>query len=54
MSTPAKGQIDKFRKAARQLEADEDDGRFENRLRQIVKERQTESEKSPARKGRPK
>lgn len=34
--TPPKLQADKFRDLARQLEADEDDGRFEKTVRQIA------------------
>lgn len=30
-------QLDKFKEAARQLETDDDDERFEERLKQIVK-----------------
>lgn len=36
MSEPSKPQVDKFRDLARQLEADEDEARFEDRVRQIV------------------
>ena len=37
MSTPPKKQIDSFKEAARQLEADDDEKRFEEKLRGIVK-----------------
>lgn len=32
-------QLDKFQEAARQLETDDDDERFEERLKQIVKQK---------------
>ena len=32
-------QLDKFKEAARQLETDDDDERFEERLKQIVKQK---------------
>lgn len=33
-----KSQLDKFKEAARQLETDDDDARFEERLRGLVKQ----------------
>lgn len=33
-----KSQLDKFREAARELEADDDEARFEEKLRGIVKQ----------------
>jgi hypothetical protein len=34
-----KSQLDKFKQAARELEADDDDKRFEERLKKIVKQK---------------
>lgn len=41
-SSSAKSQLDKFKEAARQLETDDDDERFEERLKQIVKQKPDE------------
>ncbi len=41
--TEKKSQLDKFREAARQLEADDDEERFEEKLREIVKQRPDEN-----------
>lgn len=38
-STKDKPQIDKFKEAARQLETDDDEERFEERLKRIVKQK---------------
>lgn len=37
-----KTQLDKFKEAARQLETDEDEERFEERLKKIVKQKPDE------------
>lgn len=37
MSKDSKSQLDKFKEAARQLETDDDENRFEERLRKIAK-----------------
>lgn len=37
--TEAKNQHDKFKKAARELEADDDEERFEEKLKKLVKEK---------------
>lgn len=37
MTEPTKAQIDKFKEAARDLETDDDEARFDERLRKIVK-----------------
>lgn len=37
ISDSGKSQSDKFKEAARELEADEDEGRWEERLRKIAK-----------------
>ena len=37
-NNPSKSQSDKFREAARQLETDDDEERFNNRLRGIVRQ----------------
>ncbi|MFV0410947.1 MAG: hypothetical protein ACK5LJ_14990 [Paracoccus sp. (in: a-proteobacteria)] len=42
----SKSQLKKFKEAARQLETDDDDERFEERLKQIVKEK-PDDKKSP-------
>ncbi len=39
MSTTSKKQLDKFREAARQLETDDDEERFEKRLKKLVKQK---------------
>lgn len=39
MTEAKKSQLDKFKEAARQLETDDDDERFEERLKQIVKQK---------------
>ena len=39
MGEQKKSQLDKFKEAARQLETDDDDERFEERLKQIVKQK---------------
>lgn len=37
--TDKKSQLDKFKEAARQLETDDDDERFEDRLKKLVKQK---------------
>lgn len=37
-----KSQIDKFKQAARELESDEDEGRWEERLKKVVKQKPVE------------
>ncbi|MCX7559799.1 hypothetical protein OS190_09485 [Sulfitobacter sp. F26204] len=37
--TKDKSQLDKFKEAARQLETDDDDERFEEQLKKIVKQK---------------
>ncbi|WP_299786080.1 hypothetical protein [uncultured Marivita sp.] len=39
-----KSQLDKFKEAARQLETDDDEERFEERLKKIVKQKPDEKE----------
>ncbi|WP_374425349.1 hypothetical protein [Paracoccus sp. (in: a-proteobacteria)] len=47
VSNSTKGsQLDKFREAARQLETDDDDERFEKQLKKIVKQK-PDDKKSP-------
>ncbi len=36
---PSTSQLDKFKEAARQLEADDDDARFKERLKKLVKQK---------------
>ena len=43
MQTPApKSQLDKFKEAARDLETDDDEARFDERMRKLVKQKPTE------------
>lgn len=37
MTTPDKSQLDKFKEAARQLETDDDEARFDERIKKLVK-----------------
>lgn len=46
--TDTKNQLDKFKEAARQLETDDDDERFEERLKQIVKRKPDDKKKDGA------
>lgn len=48
MGTPdaKKNELDKFKEAARQLETDDDDERFEERLKQIVKQKPDDKKSS--------
>lgn len=46
MCSDKKSQLDKFREAARQLETDDDDERFERRLKQIVKQKPDDKKSS--------
>lgn len=39
MKSESKSQLEKFKEAARQLETDDDDERFEERLKHIVKQK---------------
>lgn len=39
MSTTSKTQLDKFKEASRQLETDDDEERFEERLKKLVKQK---------------
>ncbi len=39
---PGKTQLDKFKEAARDLETDDDEARFDDRLRKIVKHKPVE------------
>lgn len=45
MTEPAKPQIDKFKEAARELECDDDDQRFRERLGKIAAPKVTQSPK---------
>ena len=42
--TPDKTQLDKFKEAARDLETDDDEARFDDRLRKIVKHKPVEKD----------
>lgn len=46
MSSDKKSQIDKFKEAARQLETDDDEARFEEKLRKLAK-RKPDDKKLP-------
>ena len=37
MSNPQQSQLEKFKQAARELEADEDEARWDERLKKVVK-----------------
>lgn len=39
MSSSNKTQLDRFKEAARQLETDDDEARFEERLKKLVKQK---------------
>lgn len=39
MSSDNKTQLDKFKEAARELGTDDDEGRFEDRLKKLVKQK---------------
>ncbi len=39
IKSPGQSQSDKFKQAARELEADEDEKRWEERLRKVVKQK---------------
>ena len=45
MADKAKSQIDKFREAARELETDDDEGRFNARLGKVAKASQPKDQK---------
>lgn len=40
-----KSQLDKFKEAARQLETDDDEERFEKKLKKLVKKKPSDSKK---------
>ena len=42
MADHQQSQLDKFKEAARDLECDDDDQRFKDRLKKLVKHKQTE------------
>ena len=44
MTTTDKSQLDKFKEAARQLETDDDEERFEERLKKLVKQKPKDGE----------
>lgn len=44
MSSKDKSQLDKFKQAARELECDDDEGRFKERLERLVKKPKEQSE----------
>lgn len=43
-STPQKSQADKFKEAAREIGVDEDEARWEDRLRKVAKHKPAEKE----------
>jgi hypothetical protein len=42
----SKSQLDRFKEAARQLETDDDEGRFNEKLRKLAKQKQDDKKKS--------
>jgi hypothetical protein len=44
-TTKDKSQLDRFKEAARQLETDDDEERFEERLKKLVQQKQSEKTK---------
>lgn len=46
MATKNKPQLDKFKEAARQLETDDDDERFEAKLKKLVEQKLKDEEKA--------
>jgi len=42
MTQPAKSQLDKFKEAARELETDDDEKRFDERVKKLVKHKPVE------------
>ncbi len=46
MADEKKSQSDKFKEAARQLETDDDEARFEERLKKLVKQKPDDKELS--------
>ena len=46
MCSDQKTQLDKFKEAARQLETDDDEERFEERLKQMVRQKPNEKKSS--------
>ena len=46
MQSDAEKQHDKFKQAARQLETDDDEERFEERLKKLVKQKPKDEEKT--------
>lgn len=48
MTEPPKPQLDKFRDLARELEADEDEAHFAEKLRRITKEPPSDPEGGPS------
>ncbi len=45
MTDEPKTQLDKFKEAARELECDDDDARFDERMRKIVEKKPGEQER---------
>ncbi len=45
MTKQGKPQLDKFKEAARQLETDDDEERFEKRLKKLVKQKPKDDDK---------
>lgn len=46
MSSDKKSQLDKFKDAARELETDDDDERFEAKLKKLVEQKLKDEEKA--------
>jgi hypothetical protein len=45
--TDAKSQLDKFKAAARNLETDDDEARFDERMKKLVKQKPVEKPERP-------
>ena len=46
MSLPDKSQLDRFKEAARELEADDDEAKFNEKLGKLVKQKPKDEEKT--------
>jgi hypothetical protein len=44
MSSPPKSQLDRFKEAARQLETDDDEKRFDEKLKRLAKQKPDEKQ----------
>lgn len=51
MSNTKKSQLDRFKEAARELETDDDEARFNERLRKLAKQKLTQDSNSESNEG---